>query len=356
RGVVVTALAESDGLAYAVFVTTSTESIDRTISLVTGATVPAIVVLTALVGLLVFAMARRSLRPVERLRREAASFDGGDLTRRLPAPGREDELGRLAGTMNAMLERIETATEQQRRFASDASHELRSPLASVAAQLDVDLAHPGTADWSVTAAGVRAETMRMQRLVDDLLLLARTGSGTSVSARDDLALDDLALDDVALDDVIVEATSVVSGAGGDVSVELGDVARATIRGDGLAIRRIVDNLLANAVRHASSTVRVSLVASDDVPGEFVIDVDDDGTGIAPEDRDRVFERFVRLDDARSRDQGGSGLGLAICRELAAAMGGRVTIGDSPLGGARFTLTVVDTADRAGLAQPPTATR
>jgi len=280
--------------------------------------------LLALVAGLAWALVGSVLRPVDALRRGAADITGTSGGRRLPVPAGEDELHRLAVTLNDMLARLDASSAQQRAFVADAAHELRSPLASARTQLEVGLAHPSGADWPGTAADVLTDVERLARLVDDLLLLARV----------DAAAPSL--------DVNVNLTSVVAQAVQrhqglrvpviNLSPEPDASAESNVvRGNADALGRVVTNLLDNAVRHAGSSVLVDVRAD----GEQVqLTVDDDGPGIAPAMRLRVFARFTRLDDARGRDGGGSGLGLAIVGGLVAAHGGSVELSQAPAGGLR----------------------
>ena len=274
--------------------------------------------LLALVAGLAWVLVGSVLRPVDALRRGAADITGTSGGRRLPVPAGADELHRLAVTLNDMLARLDASLAQQRDFVADAAHELRSPLASARTQLEVDLAHPSGADWPQTASDVLTDVERLTRLVDDLLVLAQADA-------DALSLD-----------VNVDLTSVVTQAvqrrqGLRVPVISLAVEPHLVRGDAQALGRVVTNLLDNAVRHARSTV----VADVRADGERVqLTVDDDGPGVAPPDRWRVFARFTRLDDARGRDAGGSGLGLAIVGDLVAAHGGSVDLSHAPLGGLR----------------------
>ncbi len=307
-----------------VFVASSTASVDRTIDSTRSALLFAVPLLIAVVGGLVWLMAGRALRPVERIRAEVDDITGSDLHRRVPEPGTRGEIGALAVTMNRMLERLEQASEQQRRFAADASHELRSPLASMATRLDVDLAHPDTVVWPESAAALRTDTLRMQALVDDLLVLARVSNSASETEPEPVALDDVVADAVAA--TMARKITIVSN----------EVARVDIAAHAVQLRRLLTNLLTNAARHASTCVEVQLQADQH---QVILTVDDDGPGVPAEQRDHVFERFVRLDEARTRDTGGSGLGLALCREICIAHGGEIVATDSPLGGARFTVTL-----------------
>ncbi|WP_149547695.1 sensor histidine kinase [Streptomyces marokkonensis] len=255
----------------------------------------------------------RALRPVEGIRREMAAITASeDLARRVPEPATHDEIARLARTTNATLAALEASVERQRRFVADASHELRSPIASLRTQLEVAAAHPGLLDLD----GAVEDTVRLQHLAADLLLLARLDAGERpAGARVDLAA--LARDEAAgRSGVTVEAES------------------AEVTGSRGQLGRLLANLLDNAGRHARERVTVTVRRE----GAWaVLGVADDGEGVAEADRERIFERFVRLDAARSRDDGGAGLGLAIARDVAVRHGGTLTVGAAPAGGALFEL-------------------
>ncbi|WP_409469613.1 sensor histidine kinase [Streptomyces sp. HC307] len=257
---------------------------------------------------------RRALRPVEGIRREMAEITASeDLSRRVPEPDTHDEVARLASTTNETLAALETSVERQRRFVADASHELRSPIASLRTQLEVAAAHPELLDLD----GAVEDTVRLQRLAADLLLLARLDAGERPisDARVDLAA--LAREEAAgRKNVTVRAESLeVAGSRGQLG-------------------RVLANLLDNAQRHARSAVTVVVRREGD---RAVLQVADDGDGVSAADRERIFERFVRLDAARSRDEGGAGLGLAIARDVATRHGGTLTVQDAPAGGAQFEL-------------------
>ncbi len=260
-----------------------------------------------------------ALAPVEGLRAAAAEIarTGGPGALPVP-PRRSDELAALARTLNEMLDRLEAAAWRQRTFVADAAHELRTPLAALRTQVEVAAAHPATTSVPELADDLHGEVLRLQRLVDDLLVLARVGARPVRTGPVDLA--------ALADDVVAQVST--DGAGRAVPVTTSGTGAAVGRADD--VTRVLRNLLDNAVCHAASAVEVRVA-----PGR--VDVDDDGPGIATDDRGRVFERFVRLDDARPRDQGGSGLGLAIARELAREAGGDVVLSDSPAGGLRATL-------------------
>jgi signal transduction histidine kinase len=231
-----------------------------------------------------------------------------------------------------MLERLEQGQARQRRFVADASHELRSPVASIRQHAEVAQAHPEGTTLGALAETVAAENLRVERLVDDLLLLTRADEHTLQLQQRPVDLDDLVFEEALR---LRESTT--------LRVDTTRVSAGRVSGDRSALWRALRNLGDNAVRHAASRVAFSL---DEQDGAVVLEVDDDGPGIATADRQRVFERFVRLDDARARDVGGSGLGLAIVAEVVGAHHGTISIGHSGLGGARFQvrLPAVDTLD------------
>ncbi|WP_436699808.1 sensor histidine kinase [Nocardioides sp. BYT-33-1] len=278
--------------------------------------------LLLVVGATTWLVVSRALRPVERIRTEVELISGSSLERRVPEPPARDEVGRLARTMNLMLARLQGARDRQEEFVADASHELRSPLASIRQAAEVARVHPDALPEGELAETVLEEALRMQALVDQLLALARAGDGRGRSPWTDVDLDDLVLADarrVARAGLVVETRGVGPG---------------RVHGDTVALAQVVRNLLDNAARHARSRLALSLRT---VAGGVELVVEDDGSGIAPADRARVFERFVRLDDARARDAGGSGLGLAIVREVVTAHGGSVVVEESARGGARFVV-------------------
>lgn len=267
----------------------------------------------------------RALRPVEDLRGRVDAISAARSDQRVPEPSAPREITRLAHTMNAMLGRLQESAERQRRFVADAAHELRTPLARMRTELEVDQAHPGSADPAATSRSVLDETVGLQRLVDDLLLLARGDAG---------ALDGARHGPVDLDELVGRLAARARSAGADVDVHA--VRPVQVVGDAAQLERAVANLLDNAVRHARSRVTVSLDGGGpDGPAELV--VGDDGPGIAPEDRERVFERFTRLDDARSAGRGGAGLGLPIARDIAERHGGTLRVEQDGSPGARFVL-------------------
>lgn len=284
-----------------------------------------------------WAVTGRSLRPVEQMRTEVETIRAARPDARVEVPDTGDEVARLASTMNAMLDRLELSAASQRRFVSDASHELRSPIASIRQHAEVAVAHPERTEVADLADVVRSEAVRLQDLVTGLLQLSRLDEG-GIRTRRPVDLDDLALDAVAR----ARARSTAGDAparDGDapaVRVDGSAISAARVLGDERVLAGVVRNLVDNAVRHASTRVAVSLTEHD---GSAVLTVDDDGTGVPEDERERVFERFVRLDEARSRDAGGAGLGLAIVRDAVRAHGGDTTVVTSPLGGARFVVRI-----------------
>jgi signal transduction histidine kinase len=299
------------------------DQVQRNVEALTDRLAVGLPALVALVGVIAWVLVGRALRPVEAMRAEAERITASTLHRRLPRPPTDDEIGRLAHTMNTMLDRLETASARQRRFVSDASHELRSPIATLRAGLEVARSKPGPPGWPARVDGLLAEESRLESLVDDLLLLAahdETGPSTAPTTPVDLT--DLAREEGQRPRRV--PVQIVPPATGDRAVVV-DGARPQLA-------RALSNLVDNAARHAATVVRIS-VSEDRDTARFV--VDDDGPGIPPEDRERVFERFTRLDGGRARQQGGSGLGLAVVHAIVTDHRGSIRVGDSPLGGARF---------------------
>jgi len=317
---------------------------DETLGTVAGLLAVSTVLVVALVAAVTWWVVGRALRPVSQIRAEVEAITADRLDRRIVEPRSGDEIAELAATMNGMLGRLDDAAAAQRRFVSDASHELRSPLATIRQHAELARAHPGATSLGDLAEVVVDEGVRMQDLVDGLLLLARLDE-RAPQRRQSVDLDDLALAEASRlrgRRAGREPDAGVTGAGGagagGVEVDASGIAAARVAGDPRMLARLVRNLADNAARHARSRVRISTALAPD-GRHAVLEVDDDGAGIPAEERDRVFERFVRLDEARARDAGGSGLGLAIVRGIAEATGGSVAVTASPLGGARFTVTL-----------------
>ena len=289
----------------------------------------AIPVALLVLGVTTWLVVGRALRPVESMRREVDAVTAQSLSRRLPDPGGSDEIARLARTLNGMLDRLDSSATAQRRFVGDASHELKTPLATIRQHAEVALLHPGSIDGSALAGTVLGEESRLTARVQGLLVLARADEGALGVARRPVDLDDLVVSETAR----LRGVARPDGRG-SLAVDATAVGPARVDGDEGLLGQVVHNLVANAARHADTRVAVAL---DERDGRAVLTVDDDGAGVAEADRERVFERFVSLDEARARDSGGSGLGLAIVREIVRVHGGSVSITTSPLGGARFVV-------------------
>jgi signal transduction histidine kinase len=261
-----------------------------------------------------------SLRPVAALRHGAADITAAGLARqRLPVPGAQDEIHRLAVTLNAMLDRIDSATSRQRTFVGDAAHELRSPLASLRVQLEVAQRLGPGADWDAVIDDVLVDVDRLDRLVGDLLTLARLDESGSLGRREPVALDEL-------------VRSVVGGYGHARVGVRAELQPVTVSADPDALRRVVINLVDNAVRYATAEVVVGVAPGDgDGKARALLTVDDDGPGLPEAEREKVFDRFYRVAESRSRQSGGTGLGLSIVRDIVRNHGGRVRLTGRPDG-------------------------
>jgi signal transduction histidine kinase len=317
-----------------ILVSTDVSRVDDSLRILTRAALIGSPLAVLLMALATYAVVSLSLRPVAALRHGAADITAAGLARqRLPVPGAQDEIHRLAVTLNAMLDRIDSATSRQRTFVGDAAHELRSPLASLRVQLEVAQRLGPSADWTAMIDDVLVDVDRLDRLVDDLLTLARLDeSGGALTERVPVALDEL----------VEELVRGYGHAGVDV-VARTQPARTT--GDPEALRRVVINLIDNAVRYARHEVQVTVA-----PGKrhgkpiarlFVVD---DGPGIPEGERERVFDRFYRVQESRSRASGGTGLGLPIVRDIVRNHGGRVRLTDREDGRSGLRAAVVLPAD------------
>jgi signal transduction histidine kinase len=300
----------------------SLQEIDEAGESLKGVLILGVPVLIAAMGGLIWMVTGRALAPVERIRSEVAEISASDLDRRVSVPTTSLELEALTTTMNEMLDRLDSSAKRQQRFVADASHELRSPLAGMRSQLEVNIAHPADADWSEAGSEVLEETIRMQVLVDDLLALARS-ERRQANADRLVDLDDLVLSEAAR---LRRDT--------EIDIDLQQVSAAQTRGDSTEFERVVRNLAVNAARHAATTVSFRVEEFED---RVEVEVSDDGPGIPAEDADAIFERFSRLDEARDRDSGGSGLGLAIARELVERNGGSIALVAVRPAGARFLI-------------------
>ncbi|WP_329081472.1 sensor histidine kinase [Streptosporangium sp. NBC_01469] len=270
----------------------------------------------------------KTLEPVGAISGKLAQITASDLGHRVPVPKYRDELRDLAEIANKTLDRAQTAVEQQLRFASDASHDLRNPLAAMRVQIDEALMYPKETDWPQTANALLDSMERLQDLVTDLLQIARLDAG--ISSRHDP----------------VDLTGLVTAELDRRPRRVAVIRRLTpgvvIDGERIGLVRLLNNLLDNAERHADSAITVTLTLEADTA---VLEVCDDGEGIAPDQQEVIFQRFARLEASRRRDAGGTGLGLPIARQIAETHNGTLTLEDSPRG-ARFVLRL------PGRAAPP----
>lgn len=290
--------------------------------------------LVAAVGVIAWFLVGRALKPVDSIRRKVEEISHTTLDRRLETPRRTDEIARLAHTMNDMLDRLETSSIRQRQFVSDASHELRSPITTIRAAVEVALRYPDRADWATVGTRVLTEDSRLDQIVTELLELARAEERVTASVDRAVELSDLLLSEA--ERVRID---------GRIDVDTANVSAGQVRGNATQLQRMIGNLLGNAARHASSRVEVALH-----DGDTRVDlvVDDDGPGVPVADRDRIFDRFVRLDESREHDGAGIGLGLAMVQAIVSRHGGTVCVRDSHLGGASFVVSLPSAEPHAQL--------
>jgi signal transduction histidine kinase len=278
--------------------------------------------LLGVVGLAVHFLVGRSLRQVDTIRAQVSHVGAGRLSERVDVPATRDELQALATTMNSMLDRIETADQKQRQFVSDASHELRGPLTTLRTGLDIAIADPSGETWQCMQPILAEEPQRLQALVEDLLSLSKADDeGAAVRRRD-----------VDLDDVLASELRRLSATSKHRIVA--HIIPVKVQGDPVRLGQVFRNVLDNAERHAEGTIvaRLTVTAPD-----VVVTIDDDGRPVPVADRERIFGRFVRLDESRARQQGGSGLGLAIARGITEAHGGRLIATETAQGWCRFEI-------------------
>lgn len=279
--------------------------------------------------LLIARVLRSALQPVARITDEVAAISAARGSERITVPGTGDEIARLAATMNGMLDRLSRSDAAMRRFVSDASHELRSPIATLRAHLETAPSaaaggperEPITVDRELTLG----EVDRMHRLVDDLLTIAKADDQGIVLRRAEMDLDDL------IDEEVRRLRSIAPGA------VRASIVPARVHGDADRIAQILRNITDNALRHTEDWIAITMESPR--PGRVRVHVDNAGAPIPPDQREAVFERFTRLDEARARQHGGSGLGLAIAAAFAAAHGGSIEAGSTPQGDCRFTITL-----------------
>jgi signal transduction histidine kinase len=283
----------------------------------------------------------RALRPVERIRRavtDITDISAAGLTQRVPETGTDDEIGHLAQTMNAMLARLEDSAGRQRRFVADASHELRSPLTAIRGGLEVGLAHPDRAPWPNIAERTVKQATRLEALINDLLLLAKSDGGKAATRHQHVRLAPLLAE--------LKATTATPR----ITIELDASPDVAVTGNPADLSRVFRNVVDNAVRYARSTVRIRASGAD---GMVRVDIADDGPGIPAEERERAFDRFARLDASREHASGSTGLGLAIAREIVTAHHGAITISGPDHGGALVTVLLPgSTPPPPGPSNPP----
>ncbi|MEQ4720294.1 ATP-binding protein [Nonomuraea sp. B19D2] len=284
----------------------SLDGAEEALRTLNGALLPGVPAVLLVVAGMTWISVGRALAPVAAIRAKVADITARDLHQRVPVPGSKDEIAALASTVNGTLDRLETAVETHKRFVADAAHELRSPIATLRARLE--LAEP-----SALTREALADVERLQSLAADLLILAKLDAG------EPLRTAELDLGQVAAEE------SLRARRRPDVRVELDIEPDVVMKGSRAHLDRLVTNLADNAVRHAASTVRVRVRAEQ---GQAVLEVQDDGPGIPPEQREAVFARFTRLDEARARDAGGAGLGLPIARDIALLHEGTLVYADS----------------------------
>jgi signal transduction histidine kinase len=299
-----------------VLIARSTDDLDQGVHILSITLLIAFPLLVALLGAVLWRVLGAALNPVDALTAGAEEITGGTRAGRLPVPESRDEIHRLAVTLNGMLHRLDSARAKQRAFVADAAHELRSPLTNMRTEIEVAQHLADSTDWPQLTTDLLTDVDRLSRLVDDLLLLARADDGTArTPAR--------RFEEVDLTQFLFDLAARFP----DVSYQP-PPSPLVVRADPDGLSRMIGNLLDNAVRHKTSRVRLSV----EPDGSYVrITVTDDGPGISPVDRERVFDRFTRLDDGRARDAGGSGLGLAIVRELVRRHRGTVILSDAAPG-------------------------
>ncbi|WP_231855412.1 sensor histidine kinase [Tsukamurella pseudospumae] len=312
---------------FTVEVGTAESALNRLVLLVAGLCAAVFPVVVAAMAWLTHVFVGRALSPVERIRSQVAEISDADLAERVPVPATGDEVETLARTMNAMLGRLETAQTTQRRFVADASHELNSPLTSIFGLLDLADQTDEPVDVDTVRTLLLPEADRMRGLIADLALLARADESGAPVPRTDVDLARLVADEA-------ERLRALGRHGIDVST-----VPAIVRGDPGQLARVVRNLTDNAARYARTRLTLTMTADG---GTVTVAVTDDGPGIPEADRHRVFERFVRLDAARSRSSGGSGLGLAIVAEIVRAHDGTYGVDVDGRGGTRFWFTLPTT--------------
>ncbi|MEO6494035.1 MAG: HAMP domain-containing sensor histidine kinase [Ilumatobacteraceae bacterium] len=312
----------TSGGTVTVYAGESLENADDTTAAVITVLAVGLPLLVLVVAAVTWWAVGRTLRPVRRITRTMADITASDLHRRVPIPDTRDEIGELAVTVNETLARLDTSVERQRRFVADASHELRGPLAALRADLEISVTHPERTAWLEVARDTLSDVERLQHLTEDLLLLARLDSHQQRAHQH-----------VDLAEVVAEAAGGIRRDDVEVIV-LGTTAPVILDGDPEQLHRMVRNLVHNAEEHAEHRITVTLTKANAL---VRLQIADDGPGVPTELRKIVYERFVRVDTARTRNTGGTGLGLAIVADVVASHHGSIAVTDSEPHGATFTV-------------------
>lgn len=326
---VVVLKASRDGLPYAVAVGLFADDLEAALAKLSVLLIVIWVAGLAATAGAGFALASTALRPVQRITERAASIARGDFAGRLDPPMLDDEIGRMTRTLNELLERLHAAIDANRRFASDASHELRGPITAMTGEIDVTLRYERSADeYRETLQVVRERLSSLAALTEALMLLVRAQEARAHPLVQEIELGP------ALASAANRAAALARGR--DVTIVLEDAPPLAAYGDPRLLARVFDNVIDNAVRYNRDggwvTIRARFEETDDVDawraGTTIVEVADTGPGVPLQDRDRIFERFYRVDQSRARHTGGTGLGLAICREVLTLFGGAIRIASS----------------------------
>ncbi|MFN2466394.1 MAG: ATP-binding protein [Candidatus Dormibacteria bacterium] len=331
-------------------VTRSRAEADQVVATTGTVVVLGMLVLIVAASVLGYGLAGTALRPVREIVTAARALSEQDLHRRITLDLPPDELGQLADTFNSMLARLETAFDSLGRFTADAAHELRAPLTLIRTEAEVTLSRPRSAkQYQASLAAILAEARRLGRMADQLLMLARAEAGALVTQMSDVDAAALVAETARIwQPLATERGLVVAGNAGT---------GAPLRGDADLLRRLLDNLIDNALRHAPSGSTVE-VGARQVGRVWEVSVSDTGPGVPEAARASIFERFSRADQSRTRQTGGAGLGLALCAAIAQLHNGSVRLEDGPGPGARFvvTLPVAPTEDGRPRSGPPANVR
>jgi len=311
----------------------SIDQINRSVSALSLGLLISLPLLMAGAGLMTWVITGRALAPVALMTNLVQELTASNLDARVPVPNTNDEIAQLGHMLNEMLDRLQKSSVTQRQFISDASHELRSPVASIRTQLETALQYPQDVDWPGVARIVLAEDDRLEHLVGNLLAMARLEEGR-LGRRSEVDLDDL----------VMEQSHRMTG----VRVDVSAVSAGRVWGNPDELTSVIRNLLDNATHYAESTIKVSVV--EDGPW-VVLSVADDGPGVPETERLQVFERFARLQEGRERDKGGTGLGLSLTRRIVENYGGSIRVESAPTGGALFIVALPSTQVSGWSEQP-----